>query len=109
MSLQPGRVPVAAQAMEDLPGSVPELKDERPIIHNTQFDQYEDRAGQTGNKYTHAPTHTHIYNLGGGNCSKTFRFMVQVHSLPAFELRQQCFFNPTNLSLNFLTSFLFFC
>ncbi|TKS79083.1 Kinesin-like protein KIFC3 [Collichthys lucidus] len=32
--------------MEDLPGSVPELKDERPrpIIHNTQFDKYEDSA-----------------------------------------------------------------
>ncbi|TMS03775.1 Kinesin-like protein KIN-14E [Larimichthys crocea] len=39
--------------MEDLPGSVPELKDERPcpIIHNTQFDQYEDSAaGQTSKR-----------------------------------------------------------
>ncbi|XP_070819945.1 uncharacterized protein [Chaetodon trifascialis] len=46
-SLRPGRVPVAAQVLQDLPGSVPELKDERPgpIIHNTQFDQYEDGTG----------------------------------------------------------------
>ncbi|CAK6950270.1 kinesin-like protein KIN-14I isoform X1 [Scomber scombrus] len=44
------RAPVTAQVLEDLPGSVPELKDERPcpIIHNTQFDQYEDNtAGQS--------------------------------------------------------------
>ncbi|GAA6220911.1 kinesin-like protein KIN-14I isoform X1 [Lates japonicus] len=43
---RPGRVPVAAQVLEDLPGSVPELKDDRPcpIIHNTQFDRYEDNA-----------------------------------------------------------------
>ncbi|KAG7241496.1 hypothetical protein INR49_025697, partial [Caranx melampygus] len=36
---QPSRVPVAAQALEDLPGSVPERKEERPcpVIHNTQF------------------------------------------------------------------------
>lgn len=53
VSLRPGRVPAAAQVMEDLPGSVPELKDERPIIHNTQFDQYKDRAGETVNKDTH--------------------------------------------------------
>ncbi|XP_044053142.1 kinesin-like protein KIN-14I isoform X2 [Siniperca chuatsi] len=44
VSLRTGRVPLAAQVLEDLPGSVPELTDERPcpIIHNTQFDQYED-------------------------------------------------------------------
>ncbi|XP_074495908.1 putative LOC110439812 homolog [Sebastes fasciatus] len=50
LSSRPGRVPVTAQVLGDLPGSVPELKDERPcpIIHNTQFDQYEDNtAGQT--------------------------------------------------------------
>uniref|UniRef100_A0A3Q3GDB1 Kinesin family-like n=1 Tax=Labrus bergylta TaxID=56723 RepID=A0A3Q3GDB1_9LABR len=45
VSLQPGRVPVAALVPEDLPGSVPELQEERPcpIIHNTQFEQYKDR------------------------------------------------------------------
>lgn len=69
VSLRPGRVPVAAQALEDLPGSVPELTDERPcpIIHNTQFDQYEDNtAGQTS-RLPH--THTHTYNHRGVNCS----------------------------------------
>ncbi|KAM7017719.1 uncharacterized protein LKV04_013712 [Tautogolabrus adspersus] len=53
VSLQPGRVPVAALVPEDLPGSVPELEDERPcpIIHNTQFEQYKDRsAGVSGRK-----------------------------------------------------------
>ncbi|XP_074525823.1 putative LOC110439812 homolog [Halichoeres trimaculatus] len=46
VSLRPGRIPVAALVPEDLPGSVPELEDERPcpIIHNTQLDQYEDRT-----------------------------------------------------------------
>ncbi|KAF3851088.1 hypothetical protein F7725_012860 [Dissostichus mawsoni] len=45
LSSRPGRAPVSAShVLEDLPGSVPELKDERPcpIIHNTQFDPYED-------------------------------------------------------------------
>ncbi|KAK2837522.1 hypothetical protein Q5P01_014734 [Channa striata] len=43
-SLRPGRVPAAVQV--DLPGSVPELKDERPcpIIHNMQFNHYENTA-----------------------------------------------------------------
>lgn len=58
VSSQLVRAPVTAQVLEDLPGSVPELKDERPcpIIHNTQFDQNEDNtAGQTSrtNKHTH--------------------------------------------------------
>ncbi|XP_075961098.1 putative LOC110439812 homolog [Anarhichas minor] len=46
LSSRPGRVPVTAQVLEDLPGSIPELKDETPcpIIHNTQFDQYEDNT-----------------------------------------------------------------
>nr|XP_033475572.1 kinesin-like protein KIN-14E [Epinephelus lanceolatus] len=44
VSSRPGQVTVTAQVLEDLPGSVPELKDERPcpVIHNTQFDQYDD-------------------------------------------------------------------
>lgn len=60
-SLRPGRVPVAAQVL-DLPGSVPELTDERPcpIIHTTQFDQYEDStAGQTSK--APSPPHTCKY------------------------------------------------
>ncbi|XP_031705228.1 putative LOC110439812 homolog [Anarrhichthys ocellatus] len=46
LSSRPGRVPVTAQVLEDLPGSIPELKDETPcpIIYNTQFDQYEDNT-----------------------------------------------------------------
>lgn len=50
MSSRAGQVPVAVQVLEDLPGSVQELRDERPcpIIHNAQFDQHEDNtAGQT--------------------------------------------------------------
>ncbi|KAL3062919.1 hypothetical protein OYC64_002669 [Pagothenia borchgrevinki] len=54
LSSRPGRAPVSAShVLEDLPGSVPELKDERPcpIIHNTQFDPYEDSpAGVSGKK-----------------------------------------------------------
>lgn len=40
------QAPVTAQVLEDLPGSIPELKDERPcpIIQNTQFDHYEDNT-----------------------------------------------------------------
>ncbi|XP_071338550.1 kinesin family-like isoform X2 [Trachinotus anak] len=51
VSSQHGRVPVTAQMLEDLPGSVPELKDERPcpIIHNAQFDS---TAGVSGRKVT---------------------------------------------------------
>nr|XP_013765335.1 PREDICTED: kinesin-like calmodulin-binding protein [Pundamilia nyererei] len=43
VSSRVAKVPVAAQTLEELPGSVPELQDERPcpIIHNTQLDQYE--------------------------------------------------------------------
>lgn len=50
VSSRVAKVPVAAQMLEELPGSVPELQDERPcpIIHNTQLDQYEKTtAGQT--------------------------------------------------------------
>lgn len=50
VSSRVAKVPVAAQTLEELPGSVPELQDERPtpIIHNTQLDQYEKTtAGQT--------------------------------------------------------------
>ncbi|KAI3371893.1 hypothetical protein L3Q82_006766 [Scortum barcoo] len=41
VSLRPRRVPVAVQVLGDLPGSVPELMDERPcpIIHNTQYEE----------------------------------------------------------------------
>ncbi|XP_030000083.1 putative LOC110439812 homolog [Sphaeramia orbicularis] len=44
VSLRPGRVAATAPVLEDLPGSVPEMRDERPrpVIHNTQFDQYKD-------------------------------------------------------------------
>lgn len=64
VSLRPGRALVAAQAPEDLPGSVPEARDEKPCpaIHNQQFGQYDDAAaGQTSNPppYTHLQTHTH--------------------------------------------------
>ncbi|KAM7391576.1 hypothetical protein PAMP_022257 [Pampus punctatissimus] len=40
------RARVTTQVLEDLPGSVPELRDERPcpVIHNTQFDQYDDNS-----------------------------------------------------------------
>ncbi|XP_025752879.1 putative LOC110439812 homolog [Oreochromis niloticus] len=43
VSSRVAKVPVAAQTLEELPGSVPELQDERPcpIIHNTQLDQFE--------------------------------------------------------------------
>ncbi|KAF0033480.1 hypothetical protein F2P81_013546 [Scophthalmus maximus] len=46
VSSRPRGVPVAAPVVGDLPGSVPELKDERPcpIIPNTQFHQCEDNA-----------------------------------------------------------------
>ncbi|XP_076020795.1 putative LOC110439812 homolog [Genypterus blacodes] len=46
VSSQAGRVPAAAPVMEDLPGSVPELRDESPcpIIHNTHFDQHGDET-----------------------------------------------------------------
>ncbi|KAM3610694.1 uncharacterized protein V6R79_007477 [Siganus canaliculatus] len=47
VSLQPGLVPVTAAVLEDLPGSVPELKDEPcTIIHTrpAQFEQFEDHA-----------------------------------------------------------------
>ncbi|KAM7416207.1 hypothetical protein PAMA_018331 [Pampus argenteus] len=50
VSSQLVRARVTTQVLEDLPGSVPELRDERPcpIIHNTQFDQYDDNsAGQS--------------------------------------------------------------
>ena len=65
MSSRLVRAPVTTQVLEDLPGSVPELKDERPcpVIHNTQFDPYEDNtAGQTSrsNKYTHTRMHAII-------------------------------------------------
>ncbi|CAB1432225.1 unnamed protein product [Pleuronectes platessa] len=49
------RVPVAPHVLEVLPGSIPELKDERPypIIRNTQFHQYDDNtAGVSGRKVT---------------------------------------------------------
>ncbi len=63
VSLRPGRVLEAAQVLDILPGSVPELKDERPcpVIHNRQFDQYEDStAGQTTDPTsTHTSCHTH--------------------------------------------------
>ncbi|KAF3696001.1 Kinesin-like protein KIFC3 [Channa argus] len=51
VSLQPGRVPVAVQV--DLPGSVPELQDERPcpIIHNMQFNQYENSAAGSSDSH----------------------------------------------------------
>ncbi|XP_063753553.1 uncharacterized protein LOC134873681 [Eleginops maclovinus] len=45
LSSRPGRAHVSASHVpEDLPGSIPELKDEKPfpIIHNTQFNPYED-------------------------------------------------------------------
>lgn len=61
-SLRPGQVPVAAQVLEDLPGSVPELTEERPIIHNTQFDQYnESTAGKTSRPTTHAHAITEVF------------------------------------------------
>ncbi|XP_026176871.1 putative LOC110439812 homolog [Mastacembelus armatus] len=46
VSSRPGLVPVAVEVLEDLPGSVPELKNEKPCptVHNTQFDQYEDNT-----------------------------------------------------------------
>lgn len=52
MSSQPSRVPVASQALEDLPGSVPEQKEERPcpVIHNPQFNS---TAGQSSVLFLH--------------------------------------------------------
>lgn len=73
-SLRPGRLPVAAQVLQDLPGSVPELKDERPgpIIHNTQFDQYEDSTGGQTSRPLHTLMHTHT------QCKQYFsRFFAQ--------------------------------
>ncbi|XP_068560253.1 kinesin family-like [Cebidichthys violaceus] len=59
---RPGRVPVTAQVLEDLPGSIPELKDETPcpIIHNTQFDQYKDNTAGVSGKKVAARRHAHI-------------------------------------------------
>ncbi|TNN86433.1 hypothetical protein EYF80_003203 [Liparis tanakae] len=49
LSSRPEPVPVTTQVSEDLPGSIQELRDERPcsIIHNTQFDKYDDHTAET--------------------------------------------------------------
>ncbi|XP_069380159.1 kinesin family-like [Paralichthys olivaceus] len=55
VSWRPTQVPVAPHVLEVLPGSVPELKDERPcpLIQNTQLNQYDDNtAGVSGRKVT---------------------------------------------------------
>ncbi|XP_077942985.1 uncharacterized protein kifl [Gasterosteus aculeatus] len=39
-SSRPGRAPVTAHVQEDLPGSIPELKDESAIVDNTQLEQH---------------------------------------------------------------------
>ncbi|XP_028269721.1 putative LOC110439812 homolog [Parambassis ranga] len=46
VSSRAGQVPVAAQVLDDLPGSVPEIREQRPcpIIHNTQLDQYDNNT-----------------------------------------------------------------
>lgn len=67
LSSRPEQVPVTTQVLEDLPGSIQELKDERPcsIIHNTQFDKYDDHtAGQTRRQPS---PHTHNHGFVNNN------------------------------------------
>ncbi|RVE68488.1 hypothetical protein OJAV_G00091880 [Oryzias javanicus] len=54
VSLQATHIPASAQATEDLPGSVPELKDKRPCPRRlNMFDQHEDNTtGVSGRKVT---------------------------------------------------------
>lgn len=97
VSLRPGRVPVPAQAL-DLPGSVPELTDERPcpIIHTTQYE--DSTAGQTSK--APSPPHTCNYrvvnfhsSLQKANHIKPFGFVPWQQITWAFDFKALCLIN----------------